>query len=76
MKLAGDRIDLEIRRADIEREAGRLLTAEERRTARQESLWGLLQRWDNTSFAEAQEILKESVERIDVYDDRLEVRLY
>jgi DNA invertase Pin-like site-specific DNA recombinase len=76
MKLAGDRIDLEIRRADIEREAARLLTAEERRTARQESLWGLLQRWDNTSFAEAQEILKESVERIDVYDDRLEVRLY
>ena len=75
-RLSVDRIEIEIRRIDIERQAARLLTAEERRNARQQSLNALLERWEATPLAEAHEILKDSIERIDVHDDRLEVSLY
>lgn len=75
-RLSVDRIEIEMRRIDIERQAARLLTAEERRNARQQSLNALLERWEATPLAEAHEILKDSIERIDVHDDRLEVSLY
>jgi site-specific DNA recombinase len=75
-RLSTERIDLEIRRADLAHQAAQSQTAEERRNARQRSLSRLLQHWESVSLDEAQETLRENIQHIHVYDDRLEVTLY
>ena len=75
-RLSSERVDLELRRAALLAEATQLSTEEQRRAVRRRSLQRLLEQWETTPLHEAHEVLKDNIEKVDVYDDRLEITAY
>jgi DNA invertase Pin-like site-specific DNA recombinase len=75
MAVAADRLSLEETLEDTERRARQHATAADRRRQREWARERLFNEWDNLSFAERQELLRQVVERIVVTDDEVHTYL-
>ncbi|MEX2237492.1 MAG: recombinase family protein [Dehalococcoidia bacterium] len=75
-ELSTDRIDLELKRAEMARTAALQLSEDERRESMRKRLGDAVTRWDSLPINEARTVLNEAVEDIKVDDTRIEVTLY
>jgi site-specific DNA recombinase len=75
LALAADRLATEDAIEAAERRLAEQSTASERRRARERAARELADRWDDLSFAERQAALRETIDRVVVRDDGVEVLL-